>query len=238
MTCHHSSGIAVICLHGFLPHPKDSSCYFLWKIWEVPPSPSPNEGPPAQLWEAPRHAMGASIISSCFILPYTHYMLDGNIWWLTRGLLYPSAILSTFSGFRINRKHPDLFFVMKTTTQLGLNKTFMYNTGFAPILGIPIAKVKVTQSCPTLCHPVDYTVHGVLQARILEWGAFPFSRVSSQPRDQTQVSCIAGGFFTSWATREALSIVISPSLINSICKVVTFCYWHFTARTQHLPRTL
>ena len=55
------------------------------------------------------------------------------------------------------------------------------------------------------CDPMDYTVHGILQARILEWVAFPFSRGSSQPRDQTQVSHIAGGFFTSWATREALN---------------------------------
>ena len=46
-------------------------------------------------------------------------------------------------------------------------------------------------------------VHGILQARILEWVAVPFSRGSSQPRDGTQVSHIAGGFFTSWATREA-----------------------------------
>ena len=45
-----------------------------------------------------------------------------------------------------------------------------------------IVKVKVVQSCPTLCDPIDYTVHGVLQARILEWVAFPFSRGSSQPR--------------------------------------------------------
>ena len=50
---------------------------------------------------------------------------------------------------------------------------------------------------------MDYTVHGILQARILEWVAFPFSRGSSQPRDQTQVSQIAGAFFASWATREA-----------------------------------
>ena len=103
-------------------------------------------------------------------------------------------------------------------------------------------KVKVAQSCPALCDPTDYTVHGILQARILEWVAFsssrdlpnpgikprsptlqrilyllshqgsprllewvafPFSRGSSYPRDQTQVSHIAGGFFTSWATREA-----------------------------------
>ena len=48
-----------------------------------------------------------------------------------------------------------------------------------------------------------YAVHGILQDRILEWVAIPFSRGSSQPRDQTQVSCIASGFFTSWATMEA-----------------------------------
>ena len=64
-------------------------------------------------------------------------------------------------------------------------------------------KVKVAQLCPTLCEPMDYTVHGILQIGILEWVAFPFSRGSSQPRDQIQVSCIEGGFFTSWATREA-----------------------------------
>ena len=64
------------------------------------------------------------------------------------------------------------------------------------------SEVKETQLCPTLCNLMDYTVHGILQARIWEWVAFPFSRGSSQPRDQTQVSCIAGGFFTNWATRE------------------------------------
>ena len=64
-------------------------------------------------------------------------------------------------------------------------------------------KVKVIQSCPVLCNPMDYTVHGILQARILEWVAFPFCRGSSQPRDRTQVYHIAGRFFTNWATREA-----------------------------------
>ena len=54
----------------------------------------------------------------------------------------------------------------------------------------------VTQSCPTLFDPMDYTVHGILQARILEWVAVPFSKGSSQPRDRTQVSHIAGRFFT------------------------------------------
>ena len=64
-------------------------------------------------------------------------------------------------------------------------------------------KVKVVQLCPTLCDPVDYIGHGILQARILAWVAFPFSRGSSQPRDWTQVSCIVNWFFTSWDTREA-----------------------------------
>ena len=45
--------------------------------------------------------------------------------------------------------------------------------------------------------------HGILQTRTLEWVAVPFSRESSQTRDQTQISCIAGRFFTIWATREA-----------------------------------
>ena len=64
-------------------------------------------------------------------------------------------------------------------------------------------KVKVTQSCLTLCHPTDYMVHGILQARILEWVSVPFSRGSSQPRNWTQVSHIADGFLTSWATSQA-----------------------------------
>ena len=78
--------------------------------------------------------------------------------------------------------------------------------------------VKVAHSCPTLCDPMDYTVHGILQARILEWVSFPFSREYSQPRDGTQVSHIAGGFFTRWATREALVKLICMffSIVNVI----------------------
>ena len=57
--------------------------------------------------------------------------------------------------------------------------------------------MKVTQSCLTLCDPMNYKVHGILLARILDWVAVPFSLGSSQPTDGTQVSCIAGGFFTS-----------------------------------------
>ena len=66
----------------------------------------------------------------------------------------------------------------------------------------------IAQSCPTLWDPMDCSlsgssVHGILQRRILRWVAIPFSRVSSWPRGWTQISCIAGRFFTIWATREA-----------------------------------
>ena len=54
------------------------------------------------------------------------------------------------------------------------------------------SEVNVTLLCLTLCDPMDYTVHGILQARTLEWVAFPFSMGSSQPRHRTQVSRIAG----------------------------------------------
>ena len=101
-------------------------------------------------------------------------------------------------------------------------------------------KVKVAQLCLTLCNPMDYTALAILQARILDWIAFRFSRGSSQPRDgtpdcrwilyqlihkgsprilewvaypfsrssqsrnQTRVSCIAGGFLTNWTIRKAV----------------------------------
>ena len=73
-------------------------------------------------------------------------------------------------------------------------------------------KNEVAQLCPTLCDPMDhslpsFSVHGVFQARILEWVAISFSRGSSPPRDRTQVSSIAGRCFTLWATREAPNTV-------------------------------
>ena len=69
-------------------------------------------------------------------------------------------------------------------------------------------KVLVAQLCPTLCNTMDssppgYFIHRILQARILEWVAIPFSRRSSWPRDQIQFSYIASRVFTNWATREA-----------------------------------
>ena len=90
-------------------------------------------------------------------------------------------------------------------------KSYYFTSIFKKILLLATEcwKVKVTQSCPTPCDPMDYTVHGILQARKLEWVAVPFLRGSSQPRDQTQASHIAGRFFTSWATGETQTFHLS-----------------------------
>ena len=66
----------------------------------------------------------------------------------------------------------------------------------------PPVKVKVDQVCQTLCDHMDYTGHGILQARILGWVTFPFSKGSSWPRNQTGLSCTAGRLFTNWVIRE------------------------------------
>ena len=62
--------------------------------------------------------------------------------------------------------------------------------------------MKVTQSCLTLCDPMDYRVHGILWARIVESVAFSFSRGSSWPKNRNGISCVTGGMFSSWATIE------------------------------------
>ena len=74
-------------------------------------------------------------------------------------------------------------------------------------LGYKVKVKLVAQSCTTLCNTADCdlpgsSVHGILQARILEWVAISFSRESSRPRDRTWVFCIAGRYFTIWATTE------------------------------------
>ena len=86
--------------------------------------------------------------------------------------------------------------------------------------------MKLAQSCLTLwdlmdCSPPGFSIHGILQARILEWAAIPFSRGSSRPRDQTQASHVARGLFTVWATREALKT--QGHLLLCVCYLVPEC---------------
>ena len=93
----------------------------------------------------------------------------------------------------------------------------------------PIGQMKseeseVTQSCPILCDPMDcrlpgFSIHGIFQARILEWVAISFSRGSSQPRNKTWVSWIAGRCLTLWATRQA------QGQMNGSLKKKSFLFW-------------
>ena len=101
-------------------------------------------------------------------------------------------------------------------------------------------KVKVTQACPSLCDPMDYTVHGILQARILEWVAFSFSRGSSQPRDWTQVSRLVGRFFTNWAMREELmfwgtliQFCMTAAPFTFVPWSTNFHFFHIFSKTCH-----
>ena len=96
------------------------------------------------------------------------------------------------------------------TTGLGHHDFTAAALGSIPDQGtkIPQSENEVAQSCPTLCDPMDCSLpgsslHGILQARVLEWVAISFSRGSSQPRDRTRVSWIPGRHFNLWATREA-----------------------------------
>ena len=87
--------------------------------------------------------------------------------------------------------------------------------------------VLVTQSYLTLSYPMDCnlsgsSVHGIPQARILEWIAIPFCRVSSLPGDQTQVSCTSGRFFTVWATGKSYLTQIFAQFIELFC---LFCFY-------------
>ena len=114
--------------------------------------------------------------------------------WLIQGICFT---ISKHCHLRLTNKH---FFVAKTEG----NGCRLEKQQCLPQWNCcHVKKRKMLLNRVRSCDPMDYTVHGVLQARELEWVALPFSRGSSQPRDQAQVSHIAGGFFTSWSTREA-----------------------------------
>ena len=92
-------------------------------------------------------------------------------------------------------------------------------------LGSPLTWSQIAQPCLTLCDLMDCSlpgssVHGIFQARVLEWVAISFSRRSSWPRDWTQVSCTVGRCFTVWATREVVyieQIVLTGGVLRFVC---------------------
>ena len=106
---------------------------------------------------------------------------------------------------------------------------------------LQLSCVLVSQACPTLCDPMDCSppgssVHGILQARILEWVAIPFSRGSSWPRDQIQASCTAGRFFTIWASREAFLLLALYSIgLTQFCIFSIICKFLTLEGTQDRP---
>ena len=109
-------------------------------------------------------------------------MTPAPLWWVVTSQLSSKGKLIFFSSALFPSSVPELFSTLKSI----LNHFCSY--------------LLVAQSCPTLCNPMDCTlpgssVHGILQARILEWVAIFFSKESSEPRDRTQVSCSAGRFF-------------------------------------------
>ena len=96
--------------------------------------------------------------------------------------------------FAIDKSKPSIYKTVRNTGKLS-HQCRPGRTSYS-LLDVEVT-VKVIQSCPTLCDSMDSTVHGILQARILEGVAVPFSRGSSPHRDRTQVSLIASRFFTS-----------------------------------------
>ena len=106
--------------------------------------------------------------------------------------------------------------MIKTLQKMGIEGTYL--NILKAIRDKVKSESKVAQLCPTLCSPMDCSlpcssVHGIFQARVLEWLAIYFPRGSSQPRDRTQVSCIVGRRFTIWATREDIYDKPTPNII-------------------------
>ena len=132
--------------------------------------------------------------------------------------------LQPHRGFLFNKSHLTVKKLTKEAIlchQLGLPLSIIFlSASFFPHLCCPTLCVCVLIAllCPNLCDSKDCSlsessVHEILQARILECIVIPFSRGSSRPRDQIRVSCIAGRFFTNWATRGALSNTSGPQIV-------------------------
>ena len=116
---------------------------------------------------------------------------------------------------------------------ISLNDFLLYNEAEKFIILMTFyfrkSESEVAQSCLTLCIPMDCslpgsTVHGVFQARILEWVAISFSRRSCRPRDWTRVSCIVRRCFTVWATREVFLFLVNFGYFSTIINASKVLY--------------
>ena len=121
--------------------------------------------------------------------------------------IYCGNLVELLSGGKShNGGSSSNFWILELST-LSLQQFVNHGSDYSIPALVPVC-VLITQSRPMFCDlmnwsPPGSSVHGILQARILEWVAIPFSRGSSWPRDWTCVSCIAGRFFTVWVTKKA-----------------------------------
>ena len=148
--------------------------------------------PHSKLW--PCHS-GCITLGSCFNFLEVCLIPHEELQELTE--LVHTVAIKYFSSHSLQHSSCNVYLVLQEQSDL---------QKWGPQSLVPFFLVKnikkVTQLCPTLCNPMDgnlpgSSVHGILQARILEWVAVPFTSGSSQPRNRTGVSCIAGGFFTN-----------------------------------------
>ena len=131
--------------------------------------------------------------------------------WVTKGQVY-SCSFRNMKTYKLRVFWKEQLLTVKENHDIWVCCSAWLLGRSVPCLSTIIRKVLmlVAQSCPSLCDPLDCSppgssVHGISQARILEWVAISFSKRSSPPRDQTWVSCITGRFFTVRANREAQS---------------------------------
>ena len=141
------------------------------------------------------------------------WLSTGLFLWFTRHSTYVSGFTS-LGVIQASGKGPSSR-LTKAVERGCLSTSFMTNSSdisisqsswIFPLQNTKEVEVKWSESCSAMSNslwPQVYTVHEILQASILEWVTIPFSRGYSQLKDWTQVSCIAGRFFTHWATREA-----------------------------------
>ena len=171
---------------------------------------------------------GRTVCTSNFSFPY----LEWNYQYKKNYFMY-SVVFSFFKGSRTWRMSKRIEYermsLFKMIRKLPSCETVFWIARWETkiMLSLLTVKVLVTQSCPTLCDPMDcsppgFSVHGIRQAGILEWVAIPFSRGSSQSRDQTQVSCIAGWFFTIIAKLLCITglqghLCVNSSFMHLIC---------------------
>ena len=132
-----------------------------------------------------------------------------------------------WTELRCKRKNMSIVYIRNhclgwTEAYICMAESLCYSSESITALLTGYMCAKLLQLCPTLCNPMDYSlpgssVHGILQARIMEWDAMPSSRESSQPRDRTQGSSIEDRFFTIWAPREAIRYLFFSFWLTSLC---------------------